>query len=354
MKKIYFAASNSCMGFKNYYEDCFSKLDKLYIIKGGPGTGKSGFMRSAARVSEEKGYDVEYFYCSSDPSSLDGVIIDKNGKKLGIIDGTAPHAYEPRETGYKDNIINLGQCWQDGLLEMKKDEIIKLNYAKSACYTYAYDYLRSCGNLRAVSDALCRENIDYDKMSAAACRLVRGLPAGDKTETKIRLIDSVSMLGRVRFDTYEFNASHLYIVGDMYGAGNFMMEELAGEISRRKIEFLISYDPVCPDKINALYEPVSGSAFVLTDKRMNTYEKNDSEKTVKYINIKRFVKGAEFAENKSELKYAGDIYKTSLHGAIAMLYRAKKYHFLIEEIYKGAMNFSLVDEMICDFCNSVL
>ena len=46
-----FAASNSCRGFCNYYGDLFvdSRFDRLYIIKGGPGTGKSHFMKVVAR-----------------------------------------------------------------------------------------------------------------------------------------------------------------------------------------------------------------------------------------------------------------------------------------------------------------
>ena len=43
-----FAASNSCEGFKNYYGEVFNdtRADRLYIIKGGPGTGKSTLMKT--------------------------------------------------------------------------------------------------------------------------------------------------------------------------------------------------------------------------------------------------------------------------------------------------------------------
>ena len=58
-----FAASNSCEGFKNYYGDIFTdtRVDRLYIIKGGPGTGKSHFMRVVARRARERGYIVTEF-----------------------------------------------------------------------------------------------------------------------------------------------------------------------------------------------------------------------------------------------------------------------------------------------------
>ena len=102
----FFAASNSAQGFYSYYKDCFSNLDKLYIIKGGPGTGKSGFMRRISECALHRGYYVEKFYCSSDQSSLDGIILLRDGKSTGFIDGTSPHSFDMRIAGAVDNIIN--------------------------------------------------------------------------------------------------------------------------------------------------------------------------------------------------------------------------------------------------------
>ena len=71
---VMFAASNSARGFKSYYDQVFDrkKLERVYIIKGGPGTGKSSFMKRVALWAQKKGMDVEYYYCSSDTNSLDG------------------------------------------------------------------------------------------------------------------------------------------------------------------------------------------------------------------------------------------------------------------------------------------
>ena len=42
-----FAASNSAHGFHSYYAEFFddAEVDRVFVIKGGPGTGKSRFMR---------------------------------------------------------------------------------------------------------------------------------------------------------------------------------------------------------------------------------------------------------------------------------------------------------------------
>ena len=77
MEEKYFIASNSSEGFCSYYGKTFDvdNFSGIYIIKGGPGTGKAYFMREAARAAEERGFEVRYIYCSSDAHSLDAIIV---------------------------------------------------------------------------------------------------------------------------------------------------------------------------------------------------------------------------------------------------------------------------------------
>ena len=154
MQFEYFAASNSSGGFVNYYPQLFSRAEHTYIIKGGPGTGKSSFMKKIALNRESAGDKVEYYYCSSDHTSLDGILIFGKEETWGIIDGTPPHAKEPELPGIKDEIINLGEFWSRERLLSQKNEIISLTGKKSSSYHRAYDYLRCCGNLSATLEPI--------------------------------------------------------------------------------------------------------------------------------------------------------------------------------------------------------
>ena len=67
----WFLGANSAEGFRSLYEDfCRSEGDFLRIIKGGPGCGKSSFMRHIGEAAEKKGLEVEYILCSGDPDSF--------------------------------------------------------------------------------------------------------------------------------------------------------------------------------------------------------------------------------------------------------------------------------------------
>jgi len=97
----YYAGGNTALGFYSFYESNLKGLDRLFILKGGPGTGKSTLMKKIGQKWKDKGYDIELLHCSSDNNSIDGVIIPK--LKVGVVDGTAPHD-ESSQTQKIDNI----------------------------------------------------------------------------------------------------------------------------------------------------------------------------------------------------------------------------------------------------------
>ena len=53
LTKKFFAAANSFNGFVSYFDCIFDSKDfsKIYVLKGGPGTGKSSLMRSVKENS---------------------------------------------------------------------------------------------------------------------------------------------------------------------------------------------------------------------------------------------------------------------------------------------------------------
>ena len=344
MQHRYFAASNSANGFKNYFPEIFSRVDRLYVIKGGPGTGKSSFMKRCAACAEENGAPVEYYLCSSDPESLDGIIFTLDGKTVGLLDGTYPHVWEPKHPGAVEQIVNLGEFWNRDLLYDQKNEIIALGAKKSLAYNRAYGYLRSCGNIRAVTDSILRSVIDADKMKKAAVRLSDKL--FDRREGG-RIIpavtDAVTMVGRVKLDSFISNAKEVFKIGYFFGAGQLFLVELLKDLQSRGLCLRVAYDAISPDLINGIFVEDSDIAFVVDDK--TGIQSNDE----KYINIKRFLIGDELARIRAELRYNEKLSKNALDLALTALSEVKIYHFLLEDIYKGAMDFDLLNEFCDDF-----
>ncbi len=115
IRKI-FPGANTSNGFYSYFDYIIPKdVNRIFCLKGGPGVGKSSLMKKVARDFVEKGYDVEVFPCSSDPSSLDAVVIEK--LKVVLLDATAPHIVDPKIPGAIDEIVNFGDFWNMDNLE---------------------------------------------------------------------------------------------------------------------------------------------------------------------------------------------------------------------------------------------
>ena len=69
------------------------RTPRVFVIKGGPGVGKSTLCVIATEMLK-RGYNVEIHHCASDNASLDAVVVPAAG--IALIDGTAPHVYDPR------------------------------------------------------------------------------------------------------------------------------------------------------------------------------------------------------------------------------------------------------------------
>ncbi|HHY39366.1 MAG TPA: ATPase [Clostridia bacterium] len=89
MKRV-FPGGNTPQGFYSFYDQIITPdATRILVIKGGPGVGKSTFIRTIGDEMVKYGYDVEFHHCSSDNRSLDGVVIPAIG--VALIDGTSPH-----------------------------------------------------------------------------------------------------------------------------------------------------------------------------------------------------------------------------------------------------------------------
>ena len=62
-----FPGSNSAYGFYSFYDQIIEdNATRIFVIKGGPGVGKSTFMKNIARELIERGCNAEFHCCSAD------------------------------------------------------------------------------------------------------------------------------------------------------------------------------------------------------------------------------------------------------------------------------------------------
>lgn len=311
MSITYFLGANSRSGFYSLYDsfppskDCF-----LHIIKGGPGNGKSGFMRRIAAAAESKGLDVEYVLCSGDPDSLDGIYIP--ALKQAWCDGTAPHVTEPEFFGVTASYVNLGELCTLPISAADRAKIRRLSEGNKALYRRAYSYLAAAANLDdAQPEAVLTEDI-----KGHIGDILGKLPASASPWVISRFFSAISCKGYIRLaDEIKKLCGTVYTFGSAATEALDYARQQAQSLGQR---VLLSPNPLDPDKLSAVLLPEHSIAFVSADWGI--------------------------ADSRLIGSSAAPAVDAPLIGqAIELLANAKALHDEMEAVYKPYMDFAALD-----------
>ncbi len=326
----YFAAANTYRGFKSYFDRVFSSADydRIYVLKGGPGTGKSSFMKKASTELHRRGCEIEKIYCSSDPKSLDGVIATKGGRKIAILDGTAPHERDAVIPGAIDEIINLGHGWDTSWLTARKKEILDIAQEKSLAYKTAYEYLSLAGCAYNIITNIYRLHFDKTRATFEAELIFKDISSSD-SKINTRLVSFFGKNGPGRLDTLsKIQGEHIKVCGDEVSASLFL-SVCKNILESKNIGF--THFPCALDQsaTDAIYIP---EASLVIDR--------DTEGE---INADEFISLPTLETER--IKKARRLWQDSLDEAKRWFVIASDLHFRLEKIYGEAMNFKVIDQI---------
>lgn len=345
--KHYYAGSNSSQGFYSLYEEALKGLEKLYILKGGPGTGKSTLIRQVGNTFAEEGWEIEFLHCSSDNDSLDGVIIPK--WSVGIVDGTAPHVVDPKYPGAVDQIINLGDCRDDRLLLEHRKEIVELTDGIGETFSKAYEVFAAAKKAHDEMEDIYLSAMDFHQADQVTENLIEQIfPSFIETEkspnVKHLFFGAATPQGAVHFvDNLTDDLNKRYIVKGRAGSGkSTMMKKIGryGESQGLSVQyFRCAFDPESYDMviIPALGTVVlDGTAPHVIDPSRSDDEVVDMFELCMDTSVEM--------ERAADLREAEIPYKTFMNQGTDLLMEAKQKHDQLEKYYVQAMDFDAVQQ----------
>ena len=310
MDTVFFLAANSSRGFYSLY-DGFPERRGVFmsIIKGGPGTGKSGFMRRISAAAKQSGLDTEEIICSGDPDSLDALYIPALGRAW--MDGTAPHVREPKvfaaDAGYED----LGRFCAHPLGKNDAALAREIDRDYKAVYAQAYRLLAA-----AAQTADCAHETPLSCAGAEKISELIG-EAGEPGFIKRRFLRAVSCKGRVRLaGTLRELCPRAVMLSDEG------LEHAARLAEGNGLSAVVCPQPLRPDKLDAVLLPERSLAFV-----SRAWERESTESI----------------EAECENQYA-PLLDELLDAACAQLAKAKGMHDELERVYRPYMDFSALTE----------
>lgn len=331
--ECYFIGMNSFSGYRDMFGIKENELDRYFIIKGGPGTGKSTVMKRMAENAETSGATVIKYFCSSDPNSLDGIVIEKDGKKTAVCDGTSPHARECAVPGAISEIVNLIEFTDKRKLRGKAGTNIDLSARKSECFKAAYGLFDAAHKIRGELNRMLTSVCDMEKIEAAAKRIVTRAKKVTG-ERSLAVTESFSMKGCFALPTFLKKAEKTVFLTDRYGIGNIFLKLIDDGLTARGIRHTVTVHPIDQSIITAIYLP-DQSTLYSSVRYENTVlgRKKYPERSVTE-GIKK---------NKNRLGLLLDIESSLIGAALSELNEAEKYHKALEDVYSASMNFGKLE-----------
>lgn len=351
----YFACGNTSKGFTNFFPSNLQGLKKIFILKGGPGTGKSSLMKKAATKYSNQGFHIEVIHCSSDSTSLDGVIISDIG--VAIVDGTSPHVIEPEAPGAIEEYVNLGIAWDSSLLEPYTSDILSIKNQISKCYTKAYQVLAGCLTIHDSWEEIYISHMNFDKAKTLTehtiSLLLQDFHLDKLPITKHRFLGAATPIGAVDFvDNLTKDLGKRYFIKGRPGSGkSTLMKQFQQTAKQRGFDTEVYHCGFDPDSLDMVIIRELDLCIFDSTSPHEYFPKNKNDHIIDMY--------AECITPNTDTKYANELsaiaarYKQGMEAATHHLAHAKSLHDELEAFYIRAIDFNKIDLLTNDLFSTI-
>ncbi|MBP8640770.1 MAG: hypothetical protein KBI01_07735 [Oscillospiraceae bacterium] len=340
----YFLGGNTYRGFYSLY-DSFVSLSEgnfLWVLKGGPGCGKSSFMKMLGSAAEKAGLSVEYAVCSGDPSSLDGVFIPE--LKTAYTDGTAPHIADANMAGVDSAYINLGEFYDYAAISEYKADLKELYRECSASYKKAYSLIAAAGALQQG----WQSGFPLDSEKESVVRRANGIALREfgkkhreKGQIKYRFLSALTCRGLSSFPaSAEALCDRFYVFENRFRLGDTALQSLTQAAVEAGHDVIVCPNPLTPEVAEAVLIPSLSLGFLTSDSALATNP--DS----RCIRLDALVDRERIKKARPELRRSEKMTEALVNEGYGALSEAKRFHDQIEGIFNPNVDFDGVNALV--------
>ena len=349
--KRLFPGGNTYKGFYSYFDQIINlkEANRFFVIKGGPGVGKSSLMKKVGHEMVALGYDIELHHCSGDPDSIDAVFIPE--LKVAFVDGTAPHVIDPRFPGAIDEIINLGECWIQDKMVANRESIIRSIDENGKIYKRVYKYLAAAKIIHDDIEWVYGQAMNYEKLNLETNQWVEKIVKGVKSKKRLakerHLFGSaITYQGHIDHgDTFISPMKKIYYIKGAPGTGkSTLLFKLVNKFTEKGYDIELYHEPLEPEKLETIIIPELSIAITTN----SNYDGKQAIDLDQFLNIEIVDK------YKSELIESERVYTYLMDNVICNLKKTKINHDEIETYYIPNIEFSKVDDITANIIEGIL
>ncbi len=343
--KNYYAGGNTAKGFYDLFSSSLKQLDRIFILKGGPGTGKSTLMK---KIGEKWGqqYDTEYIHCSADYGSIDGVIIPE--LSAGVVDGTAPHVIEPQYPGIIEEYINLGEAWDSSKLQENKQEVFYVKEQIKKCYDEAYTIFAEALKIHDDWEKIFIENLDVYKAEELTNRLTdeffATISLNKKANVVHRFLGAATPEGPIDFiENLTEDINKRYFLKGRPGSGkSTLLKTLAKRAEARGFDVEVYHCGFDPESLDMLIFRELGVAIFDST---SPHEHFPSRKGDEIVDMyEELIAPGTDEKYEEEIEHFSKKYAEKMKLATSHLKESNKLRNELESYYIQAMDYSIVEQ----------
>lgn len=328
----YFPGGNTPDGFFSYYNEILDKTTagKLAVIKGGPGTGKSTFLKHIGKTLSERGKQVTCLHCSSDPNSLDGIFLPEHNSLL--MDGTAPHMTDVRYPGAYDIVLNF--CDFIGEIADKETVLRESTLAKST-FSEGYCYLRSAKALLELMHTRSEQTLLEDEIRLFASDIAKRISSASANGyQKTVFLSAITADGFCNYLEDNLKDYHIISLDTRVGDAAYrVMETVQSACSLRNADMIVCPCPMNPEKTEHLLFPSANLALV-TSNPYHTCRGADE-----------IVSFSDFITSRRPCRTPEIMIDGILQLAVQTFFKAREHHNRLEELYQAVTDYSKIDRL---------
>lgn len=351
--KHVFPGSNTPSGFYSFYDNIITqqRANKIFIIKGGPGTGKSSFMKKIVAHFMDRKIHLEHHLCSADPNSLDAIVIVPAG--VAIIDGTFPHSIDPQTPGAIDEIINFAPFWNEKEIRSNKEAIMQTSAKRKAFFSKSYCYLGAAKNVydayaktqKSALNEKCFYRLEQSILQTIFSdrHCLKSMSSSRPGHSRHLFGSAITPDGFVdHLHTIIGKTQHVYTIKDAPGASASNLMNLI-KMKAIALGFNIEcyHSPISPDKIEDIIIPKLGVAITVS----NDYHKAKIVPT-HVFDLKDCFVANDLFEHQSELEEDKELMDQLFGLGISTLGQAKEQHSILESYYTPHVRFDDINPVL--------